>query len=219
MNSIDFFHPLFSWRCSYTPRRALLCSFLQRHPQKKRSFSYLSALRGKSTWNDGALGPFLPYILDAGTMICSAYSVSEGGKNWQIAVLDVIFLRMAEGWSRVYILVEAHSQGPRHDLRTIGASHAPAAAGLAPRAARWPPARAGKAFPGIASSPPDGRIAVREPFASLQRRLLESEGVRLVNGHVPLAEHLWAPPKRSPKRSIKVPSKRPSKRASKKPSK
>ena len=48
-----------------------------------------------------------------------------------------------------------------------------------------------------------GRIAVREPFAGLQRRLLESEGVRLVNGHVPLAEHLWAPPKGSPKRSIK----------------
>lgn len=38
-----------------------------------------------------------------------------------------------------------------------------------------------------------GRILIREPHASLQRRLLESEGTRLVEGHVNLKQHAWAP--------------------------
>jgi len=38
-----------------------------------------------------------------------------------------------------------------------------------------------------------GRILVREPSASLQRRLLESEGTRLVEGRVDLARYAWAP--------------------------
>jgi methylated-DNA-protein-cysteine methyltransferase related protein len=38
-----------------------------------------------------------------------------------------------------------------------------------------------------------GRIVVREPFASLQQRLLEAEGARLANGRVILAEHTWTP--------------------------
>jgi len=38
-----------------------------------------------------------------------------------------------------------------------------------------------------------GRILLREPHASLQRRLLESEGTRLVEGRVDLARHGWAP--------------------------
>jgi alkylated DNA nucleotide flippase Atl1 len=38
-----------------------------------------------------------------------------------------------------------------------------------------------------------GRIVIREPFASLQRRLLESEGVRLLHGRVVFSDHLWQP--------------------------
>ena len=38
-----------------------------------------------------------------------------------------------------------------------------------------------------------GRILIREPYASLQRRLLESEGTRLVSGHVDMSRHAWAP--------------------------
>ncbi|SRR5712692_7620929 len=40
-----------------------------------------------------------------------------------------------------------------------------------------------------------GRILIREPHASLQRRLLESEGTRLVQGRVDLTRHGWAPPR------------------------
>ncbi len=38
-----------------------------------------------------------------------------------------------------------------------------------------------------------GRVLIREPHASLQRRLLESEGTRLVEGRVNLARHGWTP--------------------------
>ncbi len=44
-----------------------------------------------------------------------------------------------------------------------------------------------------------GRILLGEPHDALQRRLLESEGTRLVDGRVDLARHLW-PPKRAPKK-------------------
>ncbi len=44
-----------------------------------------------------------------------------------------------------------------------------------------------------------GRILLGEPNAALQRRLLESEGTRLVDGRVDLARHLWVP-KRAPKK-------------------
>mgnify|MGYP001613023488 CR=1 FL=1 len=37
-----------------------------------------------------------------------------------------------------------------------------------------------------------GRILIREPHASLQRRLLESEGTRLIEGRVDLTRHSWA---------------------------
>ncbi len=127
-------------------------------------------------------------------------------QNWQIAVLNVIFLRMAEGWSRVYILVE---RIPKGSVMTYGqlarATRLRGGARAAGRAMAASPRGQGIPWHRILAA--GGRIAVREPFASLQRRLLESEGVRLVNGHVPLAEHLWAPPKGSPKRPSKKPSK------------
>lgn len=34
-----------------------------------------------------------------------------------------------------------------------------------------------------------GRILIREPYASLQRKLLESEGTRLIGGRVDLEQH------------------------------
>ena len=47
-----------------------------------------------------------------------------------------------------------------------------------------------------------GRILLREPHAALQRRLLESEGTRLVENRVDLARHLWSP-WRAPKKALK----------------
>src|SRR5207244_6478024 len=40
-----------------------------------------------------------------------------------------------------------------------------------------------------------GKILIREPYASLQRKLLESEGIAIVESRVDLKRHLWTPPK------------------------
>jgi methylated-DNA-protein-cysteine methyltransferase-like protein len=42
-----------------------------------------------------------------------------------------------------------------------------------------------------------GKILIREPYASLQRKLLESEGITIVESHVNLKRHLWRPSKKS----------------------
>ncbi len=41
-----------------------------------------------------------------------------------------------------------------------------------------------------------GKILIREPYASLQRKLLESEGVKITESRVDLKRHLWKPPKK-----------------------
>jgi hypothetical protein len=38
-----------------------------------------------------------------------------------------------------------------------------------------------------------GKLLIREPYASLQRKLLESEGVNVVESRVDLKRHLWTP--------------------------
>jgi methylated-DNA-protein-cysteine methyltransferase-like protein len=122
---------------------------------------------------------------------------------------------MPEGWSRVYTLVK---RIPKGRVMTYGqlarAIRLPGGARAAGRAMAATPR--GQAIPWHRVLAAAGRIAVREPFADLQRRLLESEGVHMVNGRVPLSEHLWVPRKGSSKRSQKPAA---SKRASKRPSK
>lgn len=39
-----------------------------------------------------------------------------------------------------------------------------------------------------------GTLLIREPYASLQRKLLESEGVQMTERRVNLKRHVWAPP-------------------------
>ena len=39
-----------------------------------------------------------------------------------------------------------------------------------------------------------GKLLIREPYASLQRKLLESEGVTLIESRVDLKKHLWKLP-------------------------
>jgi methylated-DNA-protein-cysteine methyltransferase-like protein len=41
-----------------------------------------------------------------------------------------------------------------------------------------------------------GKILIREPYASLQRKLLESEGVAVIESRVDLKRHLWKPPQK-----------------------
>lgn len=58
-----------------------------------------------------------------------------------------------------------------------------------------------------------GKIVIREPYSSLQRRLLESEGVEVIENRVKMKTYLWTPTRRStPKAAI---TKRPLKRTNK----
>src|ERR1700674_3047601 len=40
-----------------------------------------------------------------------------------------------------------------------------------------------------------GKILIREPYASLQKKLLESEGVKVVESRLDLKHYLWTPPR------------------------
>ncbi len=47
-----------------------------------------------------------------------------------------------------------------------------------------------------------GKLLIREPYASLQRKLLESEGVTLLESRINLKKYLWPIPKsKAPKKS------------------
>jgi methylated-DNA-protein-cysteine methyltransferase-like protein len=75
------------------------------------------------------------------------------------------------------------------------ALHLPGGARSAGRAMAATPS--GKGIPWHRVVGERGKILIREPYASLQRRLLESEGVTISESRVDLKRHLWKPPKKS----------------------
>lgn len=95
-------------------------------------------------------------------------------------------------WDPVYQLVK---QIPRGRVLTYGAvarilrlrggaRSAGRAMGATPR---------GKGIPWHRVVGANGKILIREPYASLQKKLLESEGVQVVESRVNLKKHLWTP--------------------------
>jgi methylated-DNA-protein-cysteine methyltransferase-like protein len=62
-----------------------------------------------------------------------------------------------------------------------------------------------------------GKIVIREPYAGLQRKLLESEGIEVIENRVKMKTHLWAPHRKKARKSTKEKSavKRKNKRTSK----
>jgi alkylated DNA nucleotide flippase Atl1 len=46
-----------------------------------------------------------------------------------------------------------------------------------------------------------GKLLIREPYAGLQRRLLESEGVQMTERRVNMKLHAWTPPKKRVRKS------------------
>ena len=110
---------------------------------------------------------------------------------------------------RLYELVK---RIPKGRVVTYGqlarATHLPGGARAAGRAMAACPR--GQAIPWHRVVAAGGRIAVREPFASLQRRLLEAEGTRLVELRVALSDHLWAIPR--PRKPTAKPKRRPRRR-------
>ena len=58
-----------------------------------------------------------------------------------------------------------------------------------------------------------GKIVIREPYAGLQRKLLESEGVEVVENRIKMKTYLWIPPRKKSKEKRRA--KRTKKRTSK----
>ncbi len=104
-------------------------------------------------------------------------------------------------WDRVYRLVK---KIPRGRVLTYGqlarALKLPGGARSAGRAMFACPSRRGIPWHRVVGA--GGRILIREPQASLQRKLLESEGTRFAGLRVDMAEHQWKPKRRDkrPKR-------------------
>jgi len=97
-------------------------------------------------------------------------------------------------WDPVYRLVK---QIPRGRVLSYGALaralRLPGGARSAGRAMAATPS--GKGIPWHRVVGERGKILIREPYASLQRKLLESEGLRITESRVDLKRHLWTPPK------------------------
>ena len=95
-------------------------------------------------------------------------------------------------WEPVYKLVK---QIPRGRVLTYGAlARALRLRGGARSAGRAMAASpSGRGIPWHRVVGAGGRILIREPYAGLQRKLLESEGLSVVESRVDLKRHLWAP--------------------------
>ena len=97
-------------------------------------------------------------------------------------------------WEPVYRLVK---QIPRGRVITYGALakalHLRGGARTAGRAMAATPS--GKGIPWHRVVGDRGKLLIREPYASLQRKLLESEGVSLLGSRVELRVYLWTPGK------------------------
>jgi methylated-DNA-protein-cysteine methyltransferase related protein len=99
-------------------------------------------------------------------------------------------------WDPVFRFVK---QIPRGRVLTYGALASalrlPGGARTAGRAMSATPS--GKGIPWHRVVGDRGELLIREPYASLQRKLLESEGVTLIESRVDLKRHLWIPPQKS----------------------
>jgi methylated-DNA-protein-cysteine methyltransferase related protein len=95
-------------------------------------------------------------------------------------------------WDSVYKLVR---QIPRGRVTTYGAlARALRLRGGARTAGRAMAATpSGKGIPWHRVVGDRGKLLIREPYSSLQRKLLQSEGVRLLEARVDLGQHLWSP--------------------------
>ncbi len=104
-------------------------------------------------------------------------------------------------WDPVYKLVQ---QIPRGRVTTYGTLakvlHLRGGARTAGRALAATPS--GRGIPWHRVVGERGKLLIPEPYASLHRKLLESEGVKIIEIRVDYAHHGWAP-KRTTKPSVK----------------
>jgi methylated-DNA-protein-cysteine methyltransferase-like protein len=109
-------------------------------------------------------------------------------------------------WDPVYQLVQ---RIPRGRVLTYGALakslRLPGGARTAGRAMAGTPSGHGIPWHRVVGE--RGKILIRGPHAMLQKKLLESEGVKLIESRVDLKLHAWKPPGKTPAAAKKTPSK------------
>ncbi|GAC1667357.1 MAG: hypothetical protein NVS9B4_23170 [Candidatus Acidiferrum sp.] len=116
-------------------------------------------------------------------------------------------------WGAVYRLVQ---QIPRGSVITYGGlARALRLVGGARSAGRAMAATpSGRGIPWHRVLGAGGKILIREPYASLQKKLLETEGVPVTESRVDLKHHLWTTiPKHSPRHKPKPKPKQKKKKA------
>ena len=105
-------------------------------------------------------------------------------------------------WDPVYKLVK---QIPRGRVTTYGTLarvlHLRGGARTAGRALAATPS--GRGIPWHRVVGERGKLLIPEPYASLQRKLLESEAVKIVESRVDWARHGWEPEKKAGKKRPK----------------
>ncbi|HEX4536625.1 MAG TPA: MGMT family protein [Candidatus Acidoferrum sp.] len=108
-------------------------------------------------------------------------------------------------WDPVYKLVK---QIPRGRVLTYGglarALRLRGGARAAGRAMGATPK--GKGIPWHRVLGANGKILIREPYGSLQKKLLESEGIPVIESRINVKKHLWTPPKKKHVRKKPRPS-------------
>src|ERR1700724_3298758 len=117
-------------------------------------------------------------------------------------------------WDSVYRVVK---QIPRGRVLSYGALakilRLPGGARSAGRAMAATPS--GKGIPWHRVVGERGKILIRDPYASWQKKLLESEGVKIVESRVDLRSHLWKPAQSSKAKGTPARPKRPRRSARK----
>src|SRR6202051_2223736 len=96
-------------------------------------------------------------------------------------------------WDKVYRLVQQIPRGRGLTYGALGKGlRLPGGARTAGRALGTTPPRKGLPWHRVVGE--RAKILIRGPYAMLQKNLLESEGVKLIESRVDLKLHSWKPP-------------------------
>ena len=110
-------------------------------------------------------------------------------------------------WDPVYQLVK---QIPRGRVLSYGAVakilRLPGGARSAGRAMAATPRGIGVPWHRVLAA--SGKILIREPYGSLQRKLLESEGIEVIESRVTMKNYVWTPSRKNKKKPAKARSPR-----------
>ena len=124
----------------------------------------------------------------------------------RLSISATFFESAQMSWDPVYQLVQRIPRGKVLTYGTLAkALRLPGGARTAGRAMASTPS--GRGIPWHRVVGERGKILIRGPYAMLQKKLLESEGVKIVESRVQLNLHAWKPAAKTPPAGKHAPSK------------